>query len=749
MVVDTGLDNGQIVIDRPQEAVNIRQLSTILYRRRWLILGVAGIVISVATLISVVVKPTRESSMQILVSSNIYQGVNNPYNQNSLNNDFTDSNIKVVDYTAQLQLMRSKKLIERAVKLLRPTYPNITVEDIKGQKGKKGPLTVTQIQAGTGANKVPSEVFEVSFKDKNPVKAQKVLQALQIVYQDFNREQQQERLSKGLAFVNERLPKIKQQVIESETNLENFRQKYNILDPQIQSTILLESLAGIKKDLDSTTAQLQDVEARYRNLEEKLAASPQNALISSRLSQSTRYQSLLDEIQKTELALAQERQRFTDNSPTVQKLLEQRQSQMALLRQETERSLGDKANQTNNTAQPLLTKGQLAGVDLKLVEDLVRLQTEVLGLRANQQSLMQSESQIRLELNKYPNLIAEYSRLLPEVETSRKTLEELMNARQSLALRIAQGGFDWQILEQPELGIKTGRSRMLILFTGAVIGPILGIALALILELLSDTIYSPQELTRFTNLRLLGKIPKLLPPRKTKKLFGLPIGKLRSQHSLQKQKLYPSFSEAIAYLPSHETLDMAYQNIQILKYPQHCQSLMITSAKSGEGKSISTLGLAVSAARMHQRVLVIDANLRNPSLHTMMELSNDWGLSLLLLDETNTPISDYIQPVHPAIDVLTAGPIPDDTVKLLSSRRMKELLDTFTQNYDLVLIDASSILETVDARILASLCNGIIMVARMGKIKQSELIQATQILHNLNLVGIIANVATKSPKLYV
>ncbi|MEB3219568.1 MAG: polysaccharide biosynthesis tyrosine autokinase [Nostocales cyanobacterium 94392] len=749
MVVDTGLDNGQMVIDRPQEAVNIRQLSTILYRRRWLILGVAGIVMSVATLISVVVKPTRESSMQILVSSNIYQGVNNPHNQSSLNNDFTDSNIKVVDYTAQLQLMRSKKLIERAVKLLRPTYPNITVEDIKGEKGKKAPLTVTQIQAGAGINRVPSEVFEVSFTDKNPVKAQKVLEALQIVYQDFNREQQQERLSKGLAFVNERLPKIKQQVIESETNLENFRQKYNILDPQLQSTILLESLAGIKKDLDSTTAQLQDVEARYRNLEQKVAASPQNALISSRLSQSTRYQSLLDEIQKTELALAQERQRFTDNSPTVQKLLEQRQSQMALLQQETQRSLGEKANLTNNTAQPLLTKGQLAGVDLKLVEDLVRLQTEVLGLRANQQSLMQSESQMRLELNRYPNLIAEYSRLLPEVETNRKTLEELMNARQSLALRIAQGGFDWQILEQPELGINTGRSTMLILFTGAVIGPILGIALALILELLSETIYSPQELTRLTNLRLLGKIPKLLPPQKTKKLLGLPIGKLRSQHSLQKQKLYPSFSEAIAYLPSHETLDMAYQNIQILKYPLHCQSLMITSAKSGEGKSISTLGLAVSAARMHQRVLVIDANLRNPSLHTMMELSNDWGLSLLLLEETNTPISDYVQPIHPAIDVLTAGPIPDDTVKLLSSRRMKELLDIFTQNYDLVLIDASSILDTVDARILASLCNGIIMVARMGKIKQSELIQATQILHNLNLVGIIANVATKSPKLYV
>ena len=73
--------------------------------------------------------------------------------------------------------------------------------------------------------------------------------------------------------------------------------------------------------------------------------------------------------------------------------------------------------------------------------------------------------------------------------------------------------------------------------------------------------------------------------------------------------------------------------------------------------------------------LVIDANLRNPCLHSILELSNDWGLSLLLLEEKNSKVNDYVQPVHPAIDVLTAGPVPDDTVKLLTSGRMKELLE--------------------------------------------------------------------------
>ncbi|BAY87313.1 lipopolysaccharide biosynthesis protein [Calothrix parasitica NIES-267] len=741
MVLETGLEKGQMVIGSPQEAVNIRQLSTIIYRRRWLILGVASIVMSVATILSVVIKPMRESSMQMLVSSNIYQSVKTYNNQDSLNNNFTDSNIEVVDYTAQLQLMRSKKLIQRAVEMLRPTYPDITVEDIKGKKGEKAPLTVTQLQTGTGVRKTPSEVFEVSFKDKNPEKAYQVLDALQQVYQDFNKQQQKQRLSRGLAFVNERLPKIKQQVIESEASLEKFRKRYNIVDPKVESTILLESIAAIRKELDTTTAQLQDIQARYNNLQLKIAASPSNALVSSRLSQSTRYQSLLDEIQKTELALTTERQRFTDNSPTVQKLLQQRQSQLVLLRQEAGRSLGDKVEIANNTSQPLLTKGQLAGVDLKLVEDLVKLQTEALGLRANQQSLVQSERQLRSKLNEYPALIAEYNRLLPEVETNRKTLAQLMEVRQNLALKIAQGGFDWQILEEPELGTKTGSSRLLFLLVGAVTGPVLGIALALILELFNDTIYNPEELSKLTNLRLLGKIPRLSSLSKgRKKLFNLPVAFGNSTYS--------SFSEAITHFPSHETLDMAYQNIQILKYPLHCQTLMITSALSGEGKSTSTLGLAVSAAKMHQRVLVIDANLRNPSLHSTLELSNDWGLSLLLLEDKNSKVNDYVQPVHPAIDVLTAGPVPDDTVKLLTSGRMKELLENFTHNYDLVLIDASSILDTVDARILASLCKGIIMVGRIGKIKQSELIQATEILNNLNLVGIIANEASKSQRIY-
>ncbi|WP_196517576.1 GumC family protein [Nostoc sp. WHI] len=732
-MVKTSLNQEQQITTSAQGAVDIRQLSTILLRRRFLVLGVSCVVMSVASLLAVIAKPTYQSDMQILVSSNSSQGAQSNNIPAGVDTEVTDPNSQVVDYTTQMKLMLSSKLLQKAVDLLHSDYPNITLEDINGQpeKSKKAPLKVTQ-EEGIKANKVFNKVFEVSYSNDDPVKAQRVLQALQKVYQNYNTEQQKERLNQGLAFVNARLPEIKKEVSKADKNLEQFRKKHNLLDPEAQSKILLESLADIQKQLQTTRAHLQDVNARYENLEQKIASSSQqNALISSRLNQSSRYQTLLVEIQKTELALAKERLRYTDDYPSVEKLKQQRQSQLSLLRQEV------KAITTSSKGEPIL-KGEIVGVQPKLVDELILVQTTVLGLIANEKSLAQSEQRLRSELNKYPSLIAEYNRLLPRVESSRKTLEQLLQAQQSLGLKIAQEGYNWQVLKEPALGTYVGSNRLLLLLGGAVIGLILGILAALILEKFNDAIYCAGDLKKLTNLRVLGSVPKLPSHGVKKRRLGLSWNGRRTLDS--------SVVEANARLPVHETLDMIYQNIQILKYPFPLKSLMLTSALPGEGKTTLVLGLVASATRMHRRVLVIDANLHNPSLHKILELSNDWGLSLLLVDETTTHFQDYIQPIHPSIDILTAGPIPEDTVKLLSSRRMKELIELFEQSYDLVLIDAPPILGTVDARIVASFCNGIVMVERMGKVTRTELTQATEILSKLNLIGIIANEVSNSQK---
>lgn len=716
------MNRGELILASPQSRVNIKQLSKILRRRSRIILSVFFVVISVASILAIKAKPIYQSNMQILVAG---EGVSS--NQHTgANSEAADLNVDT-EYTAQMKLMLSSMLIQKAVNLLRVEYPDITVEHIKGNSTSV-PLTLTTVRGQTKAN-IQSPVFEISFQDDDPVKVQKVLQALQKVYQKYNIDQQKERLNKGLSFISDRLPKVKQQMNQAQKKLEQFRKKNNLLDPEVQGRILLQSLADIRKQLQITRAQLQDLQARSNNLQQELASSNQNTFLNSSLNQPDRHQALLNEIQKTEQALTQEQQRYTDDSPIIQKLQQQRQSQIVLLQKEVE-TQGDKATLKVDMLASDSIQGQVAAIDQKLTEDLIKLQTAVQGLRANEKSLGDTEQQIRSELSKYPSLIAQYNHLLPEVEINRKTLEQLVQAQQSLGLKIAQAGFNWQMLEEPQRGTYLGSNRSLFLLEGLLIGPVLGILAALLWEMSHDAINSPQDLHKLTNRPLLGTVPiPRLRPRK--RLFSQLATGRQTDNSL----------DIYTFLPVHETLDMVYQNIQILT-SLPLKSLMLTSSLSKEGTSTLALGLADSSARMHRRVLVIDANLRQPCLHKILGLSNDWGLSLLLVEDTNSSVREYIQPVHPSVDVLTAGPTPEDVVKLLSSQRMKELLEFFEQTYDLVLIDAPPILGTVDSRILASLCDGIVMVGRIGKVSANQLIQATDILSKLNLIGIIANVAS-------
>jgi capsular exopolysaccharide synthesis family protein len=661
--------------------------------------------------------------MQIMVSNDLDEELRSQQFQSDVKSELNNPNISSLENTSQIQLMLSSKLVQKAVDLLSSDYPNITIEEIKGKSdtGNPGYLQVRPASAISEFNQVANQVFVVSFKDPNPVKTKRVLQALQKVYQDYNIEQKNLRINQGLAFVNQRLPTLQNDTLAAEQRLAIFRKKHNLIDPQLQSKILLESVADLQKQRQKTRSQIEDIQSRYNSLEQKLASSQQNAQLADSVSSSGSYEALLNEVRNTEMSLNQELSRYTDNSPVVIRLKEKRQIQMALLQQKLPPVAINDHNKTENSFE----------ADNKLKTDLTELKNQQISLIQKENQLAKSEQKIRSELNTYPGIIAEYNRLLSDVTVQRRTLEQLVQLQQSLGMKIAQRGFELQVLEEPDLGIYIGTKKWLLIISGVVIGPILGVILALIWEMFNQAIFSPLDLQKLTNIRLLGSVPKL----------GKPSLKTRLKDIFRhKRKKAPSvISASETKLSSHETLDMIYQNLQIFKNSLPFKSLMLTSALPGEGKTTLALGLGASAANMHQRVLVIDANLRSPQLHKILEISNDWGLSLLLLDDIKTQFHNYIQPIHPSIDVLTAGPKPDNAANLLSSGRLKELIETFEKIYDLVLIDASSVLDSVDARMIASVSNGIVIVGRIGKLTPQELTQTTEILSQLNLIGIVAN----------
>jgi capsular exopolysaccharide synthesis family protein len=725
----------------PETDPGYGQLFAILIRRRYWILSVFCIALALATVQAAREKPTYKSSLQLLVEPN-YQSKNTQGGQGGNEKQLVDPTIQV-DSATQLNVMQSSKLLQKAIDLMRPQYPDLTV------KGLRSSLTVAQLEAGKGAE-TKTKIFEATYTSNDATKTQKVLKALQQVYQDYNRDQQKQRLAKGLAFIDNELPNVRQSVAKSEADLEQFRKNQNLIDPEEQAKALSESLNNVTQERRANQAQYQDALARYSTLEQQVAKSPTEAIASSRLSQSTRYQQLLGEIQKTELAIAKERMRFTDNNPVLEKLVFQRQEQLTLLEEEGQRSLGGDSSQLNSSRGGLLEKGQLGTTDLALVNQLLEVQKNILGLRAREQILAQKEQQLRAELARLPGILAQYNRLQPDVKLNRNTLEQLEKARQELSIEIARGSFDWEVVEEPQPGEKTGPKKLQSILLGAVVGLMLGGLAAFIREMTDDSVRTSDDLKKQVALPLLGMTPVLPKSQKHSSDLHLPFGKPQvlepafSQPIIKlpfgkPQILAPWTIEVIHWPPSWESLDLIYKNIQLLNAVSTIKSLMVTSALPGEGKSTLALGLAISAARLHQRVLLIDADLRNPTLHEKLNLPNDCGLSTLLSSDTTLPIQQSFHSSSSYIDVLTSGPLPADPVNLLSSPRMGELIAGFEKTYDLVLLDATPVIGMVDAMITASFCRGVVLVARIGQVTRHELTEATTMLKKLNILGVVAN----------
>ena len=695
------------------------KLLAILLRRRvwWLTLLVMSMAGAVA--ITLNTEPTYESRMQLLVEPNY------PARQpQGLDGDPLTQTTEE-DYATQLALMRSSQFTEKVAALLLPVYPLIEATEIEAN------LSLSQLEEGD----TDTRIFEAVYVDTDPQKTQDVLQTLQKVYQDYNLQQDKQRLEQGLGFINQGLPNAEEKLLQAEGSLEQFRETQNVIDPLQQAETVSEQLNTVKKERFTLDTQIQSVQARYNALERQLSRSPDEALLAARLSESSRYQELLNQLQTTELAIAQQRTIFTDADPEVKLLLEQRQSELSLLRQEIARVLGGIPAPLQVTPEELLKQGQLSKLDLNLAQQLAETQTELLALQSQQQGLAETEATLEAQLRQFPRLIAQYNQLQPEVEIQRQTIEQLLQKRQELSLEIVRGGFNWQVVEPPLLGEQIAPSLKKNLALGIVVGMFLGGMAAFAREGMDQKLHRLEDLQGATKLPLLGNLPLISQ------------AKVRS-FRLKSRPPEDVILQAISGYRLREALDLTHKNIHLATSDTLLKSVLITSAKPQEGKSLLSLGLALSGARLHQRVLLIDANLRHPSLHQILHLPNQSGLATVLSGEVSSPLIHSLSILGSQLDILTAGSQIDDPVKLLSSQQWQELIIQFERQYDWILVDAAPILGTVDVLQTASACQGVVLVARLEQITQAELSQALGMLSRFNVLGIVANGGDGEPTHY-
>jgi len=181
-------------------------------------------------------------------------------------------------------------------------------------------------------------------------------------------------------------------------------------------------------------------------------------------------------------------------------------------------------------------------------------------------------------------------------------------------------------------------------------------------------------------------------------------------------------------------------NIQFSSVDKELQTIIVTSSGPGEGKSTNTANLAVVFAQQGKRVLLIDADLRKPTVHYTFRTENHVGLSNVLTRQLTLEeaISTTAQE---KLWVLSSGPIPPNPSELLGSKNMQVLLEQAKEEYDVIVIDTPPVLAVTDAQILANLADGVVLVVSSGKTERDSAKKAKELLESAQakILGVVLN----------
>ena len=181
-------------------------------------------------------------------------------------------------------------------------------------------------------------------------------------------------------------------------------------------------------------------------------------------------------------------------------------------------------------------------------------------------------------------------------------------------------------------------------------------------------------------------------------------------------------------------------NIVFSSVDQTIRSLMVTSAGPGEGKSTTTANLAIVFAQQGKKVLLVDADMRKPTMQYTFNSSNAIGLTNVLAKQKVLEAAVFETDVD-GLDLLSSGPIPPNPAELLGSNAMSELLEAAYNEYDMVIFDTPPVLAVTDAQVLANQCDGTVLVVNSGKTEIDGALRAKELLEaaKAKLLGVVLN----------
>ena len=364
--------------------------------------------------------------------------------------------------------------------------------------------------------------------------------------------------------------------------------------------------------------------------------------------------------------------------------------------------------------QPLLRREQLDAVDLAL-----NLNAEGITNTRKQRQTLNSQ------FLKQPELIKQFNDLQGRLSIAESNLAGLVSARETFQLEIAQSSVPWRVIAPPSVNpIPIEPSLGKSLLQGTLLALAAGIGAGLLRDRLDHVFHQAGDVKEDLGLPLLGHIPHVeffQGVREDKRFLLQELdrsvgsdgqGDDTTDAQTRQQQRYQRFFY-------QEAFRNLFTSLRFLSSDSPVRAIALTSSLPAEGKSLVNVLLAKTLSEMGQRVLLVDADLRKPQMHTRLGLNNLSGLSNLLAED-DQHWSDVVQtvPGYANWSVITAGRRPPDPTRLLSSQRMhalvKELADG--NDFDLVLFDTPPVLGLADAALVAEHCDGLMLLVSLNRV---------------------------------
>ncbi len=687
--------------EQQEQEFHLRDFLPILLRRKWLILATVIIAFSSAAIWSFRERPQYQAAAQILIDP---EGIRIlPIEQQNAPRTFVQQNY----FNTQYRILQSKSLAEKVADRLRIwEHPEFAAAATGGvvEAGKAGSTPGNEARLSTAAAAILGRIRIEPVRDSyivnikawafDPKLTALLSNTVAEIYIEQNLKLKIATTEQTGDFLGEQAEETRKKLAESERALQRFNEANNVISMEERQAGMTANLGRLNSELAKTRMLRQDLENRNQKLQELRQKSGAGAPagVEYYMAQfAANTAALRAELDTLEAELAEQSKIYTPKHPKIISIV----GKIQALR----KKLGE---EVNRAAQGLRNEYEIAVQTERSLESQIRDEEQALKT-LNAKGLEHAVLKREVESN---------TRLYQLLTAREKETGVLSNIRANNIRLIDRA-------EVPRAPYSPNRPRALAM--GMLVGLVIGFGLVFFLEYLDDSVADPDRLEQYVHIPFLGPVPTLNP----------------NQSGPLSKDLIALREPKSVYAESYRTVRTSI----LFSSPDNPPRVfVITSAGQQEGKSLTAANLAITMALNDKRVLLIDADMRKPRIHSIFGIENVFGLSNLIAGSPDVGRALKKTPV-PTLMVIPSGPVPPNPSELLGSGRLHKFLELLREKFDFIIFDCTPLLGLTDATVLATQVDGVILVIKSGGTRKKILKRAVKQLEDVQakIVGAVLN----------